>query len=89
MHLCFVSPRLSTNKQTSKQTIHLFPNPIHPIAVIQILKPTPLPPPVNGAMGWRVVQLRAEEEVEHRVAAENKEEPNHGIQVKRDWRWNA
>lgn len=54
-------------------------NPQHPHT--QILKPAPLPPAVAGSMGWRVVQLRADEEVEHRVACENKEEPNHGIQV--------
>ena len=53
---------------------------IHPFHT-QVLKPTPLPPPVDAALGWRVVQLRAEEEVELRVSCENKEEPNHGIQV--------
>lgn len=47
----------------------------------EILKPTPLPAAVDGGLGWRVVQLGATEEAEHRVVAENKEEPNHGVQV--------
>lgn len=42
----------------------------------------PLPPSVDGTLGWRVVQLSKTEEVEHRIVAENKEEPNHGVQVR-------
>eukprot|EP00624_Nannochloropsis_granulata_P000670 evm.model.NODE_12676_length_5895_cov_19.684479.1 len=49
-------------------------------------RPASLPPPLLAGMGWRVVQLSAEEEVEYRTVCENAEEPNHGLQVGREGR---
>ncbi|KAM3569268.1 hypothetical protein VYU27_008628 [Nannochloropsis oceanica] len=61
---------------TEAQALSLFD-----LSLVALRRPASLPLPLLARMGWRVVQLSAEEEVEYRTVCENTEEPNHGLQV--------